>query len=235
MLKVIHLCSGYGPLRVLHGVSMNVKMGEIVALLGANGAGKSTLLKTVAGLEPPQEGRILFEDRDLAGWPAHRIAAQGLALVPEGRGLFPGMSVLENLRMGGYAQKIRGAEMARRVGEACERFPDLKEKLQDRAGSLSGGQQQMLALARALTGAPRVLLLDEPSTGLAPLLVAALFEQILQLKKSGLAIVLAEQNVQGALRIADRAYVLKNGRVVMNGPAQELMESDEVRHTYLGQ
>jgi branched-chain amino acid transport system ATP-binding protein len=235
MLKVIHLCSGYGPLRVLHGISMNVQKGEIVALLGANGAGKSTLLKTIAGLEPPQEGRIQLEDRDLAGWPAHRIAAQGLALVPEGRGLFPGMSVLENLRMGGYAQKIRGAEMARRVDEACERFPDLKAKLQDRAGSLSGGQQQMLALARALTGSPRVLLLDEPSTGLAPLLVAAMFEQIRQLKESGLAIVLAEQNVQGALRFADRAYVLKNGRVVMNGPARDLMDSDEVRQTYLGQ
>lgn len=235
MLKVIHLCSGYGPLRVLHGISMNVQKGEIVALLGANGAGKSTLLKTIAGLEPPQEGRIQLEDRDLAGWPAHRIAAQGLALVPEGRGLFPGMSVLENLRMGGYAQKIRGAEMARRVDEACERFPDLKAKLQERAGSLSGGQQQMLALARALTGSPRVLLLDEPSTGLAPLLVAAMFEQIRQLKESGLAIVLAEQNVQGALRVADRAYVLKNGRVVMNGPARDLMDSDEVRQTYLGQ
>jgi branched-chain amino acid transport system ATP-binding protein len=235
MLKIIHLCSGYGQLRVLHGISLNVQKGEIVALLGANGAGKSTLLKTIAGLESPQEGRILLKDRDLAGWPAHRIAAQGLALVPEGRGLFPGMSVLDNLRMGGYSQNIRGAEMARRVDEACERFPDLKEKLQDRAGSLSGGQQQMLALARALTGAPRVLLLDEPSTGLAPLLVAAMFQQILQLKESGLAIVLAEQNVQGALRIADRGYVLKNGRVVMNGPARDLSESDEVRQTYLGQ
>ena len=235
MLKIIHLCSGYGQLRVLHGISINVQKGEIVALLGANGAGKSTLLKSISGLLPHQEGRILFEDRDLAGWPAHRIAAQGLALVPEGRGLFPGMSVLDNLRMGGYAQKIRGVEMARRVDEACERFPDLKAKLQDRAGSLSGGQQQMLALARALTGAPRVLLLDEPSTGLAPLLVAAMFQQILQLRESGLAIVLAEQNVQGALGIADRAYVLKNGRVVMNGPARDLMQSDEVRRSYLGQ
>lgn len=234
MLKVIHLCSGYGQLRVLHGISINVKKGEIVTLLGANGSGKSTLLKTIAGLETPQEGRILFEDLDLAGWPAHRVAAQGLALVPEGRGLFPGMSVLENLRMGGYAQKIRRAEMARRVDEACARFPDLKEKLHDRAGSLSGGQQQMLALARALTGAPHVLLLDEPSTGLAPLLVAAMFQQILQLKEAGLAIVLAEQNVHGALRIADRGYVLKNGRVVLNGPSKFLMESDDVRQTYLG-
>lgn len=234
MLKIVHLCSGYDSLRVLHGVSLNVKQGEIVALLGANGAGKSTLLKTVAGLLPPMEGRILFQDRNLAGWAAHRMAAAGVALVPEGRGLFPGMTVRDNLRMGLYGRALTGTDIRRRMEQACEAYPDLREKLDQRASELSGGQQQMLALARALISQPRVLLLDEPSTGLAPLLVAEMLKRIQSLKTTGMGIILAEQNVQGALRIADRGYVLKNGRIVLEGPARVLAESEEVRHAYLG-
>lgn len=234
MLKIVHLCSGYDSLRVLHGVSLNVKQGEIVALLGANGAGKSTLLKTVAGLLPPMEGRILFQDRNLAGWAAHRMAAAGVALVPEGRGLFPGMTVRDNLRMGLYGRALTGADIRRRMEQACEAYPDLREKLDQRANELSGGQQQMLALARALISQPRVLLLDEPSTGLAPLLVAEMLKRIESLKTTGMGIILAEQNVQGALRIADRGYVLKNGRIVLEGPSRVLAESEEVRHAYLG-
>ncbi len=234
MLKIVHLCSGYDSLRVLHGVSLNVKQGEIVALLGANGAGKSTLLKTVAGLLPPMEGRILFQDRNLAGWAAHRMAAAGVALVPEGRGLFPGMTVRDNLRMGLYGRALTGTDIRRRMEQACEAYPDLREKLDQRASELSGGQQQMLALARALISQPRVLLLDEPSTGLAPLLVAEMLKRIQSLKTTGMGIILAEQNVQGALRIADRGYVLKNGRIVLEGPSRVLAESEEVRHAYLG-
>lgn len=234
MLKIVNLRSGYGSLRVIDGISLHVKAGEIVTLIGANGAGKSTLLKTVAGLLPATEGRVLFEDKDIAGWPAERIAAFGLTLVPEGRGLFPGMTVLDNLRMGGYARHLKARQLDRRVEQACAVFPVLSERLSERAGHLSGGQQQMLALARALVGQPKALLLDEPSTGLAPLLVTEVLQKIQQLKSSGLAILLAEQNVQGALRISDRAYVMKTGRVALDGPAAELMKSEEINQAYLG-
>ena len=210
------------------------RQGEVVALLGGNGAGKSTLLKTIAGLITPTAGRIALRDRNITGWPAEKIAAAGLSLVPEGRGLFPGMSVLDNLRMGGYASRLAGRKLSGRIEQAYEMFPVLAERLSDKAGNLSGGQQQMLAIARALVGSPDILLLDEPSTGLAPLLVAEVFEKIQQLKESGMTILLAEQNVQMALETADRAYVIENGKVVFNGPASELMESDEVKRAYLG-
>jgi branched-chain amino acid transport system ATP-binding protein len=234
VLKAVHLCSGYGSLRVIDGVSLHVHPGEVVALVGANGSGKSTLLKTIAGLVPPVEGRILLRGKDMAGWAANRIAAAGLTLVPEGRGLFPGLSVLDNLRMGGHARRIRGARLARRIEAICSCFPALTDKLQEAAASLSGGQQQMLALARALVGTPEVLLLDEPSTGLAPLLVAEVFARIKELKRSGLTLILAEQNVSLALEMADRAYVMKTGRVVMEGPARQVAGSGEVRKAYLG-
>ncbi len=234
LLKVVHLISGYGSLRVIDGVSLRACPGEVIALVGGNGSGKSTLLKTIAGLLTPAEGRVLLKGREMAGRSANRIAAAGLTLVPEGRGLFPGMSVLENLRMGGYARRLRGRGLVRRIEAVCAGFPALVPKLAQSAGSLSGGQQQMLALARALVGEPEVLLLDEPSTGLAPLLVDEVFRKIKDLKQAGLALILAEQHVSRALEAADRAYVMRTGRVVMEGPASDVARSDEVRKAYLG-
>lgn len=234
MLRMAGLRSGYGDLMVIQGVSLHVDEGEVVAILGANGAGKSTLLRTTAGLISPKEGRILLRGKSIAGHPAERTACEGLSFVPEGRGLFPGMSVLDNLRMGGYPRKLRGAKLAGAISRTFELFPALSERLTDKAGNLSGGQQQMLAIAKALVSSPDILLLDEPSTGLAPLLVAEVFEKIEQLKQAGMTILLAEQNVQQALEVADRAYVLENGRIVLDGPAAEVMQSEDVKKAYLG-
>jgi branched-chain amino acid transport system ATP-binding protein len=234
MLKAVNLRSGYGALQVVNGVSLRVQPGEIVALIGANGAGKSTLLKTLAGVIHPTEGRVLLRDQPVAGWPAHQLARRGLVLVPEGRALFPGMTVLDNLRLGGYPKKLAGPALAGRIEAMCEQFPALREKLRQRAGELSGGQRQMLAIARALISEPEILLLDEPSTGLAPLLVAEIFECIRQLQQAGISILLAEQNVQGTLRIAQRAYVMQTGRIVLDGPAADLLRSEQVQKAYLG-
>jgi len=234
MLKVINLQAGYGALNILDGVSLHIDAGEVVALLGGNGAGKSTLLKTISGLLAPSEGRILHGERNIAGWPAERIAALGITLVPEGRGLFPGMSVRDNLRLGGYARRMGARKLRENVEKAFDLFPALRERRAEQVGNLSGGQQQMVALARALVGEPALLLLDEPSTGLAPLLVAELFEKITHLKQAGMTLMLAEQNVQHALRIADRAYVLENGRIALDGPAPTLMSSEAIQHVYLG-
>ncbi len=234
MLKMINIESGYEDLMVLHGVSLRVGQGEVVALLGANGAGKSTLQRTASGLISPREGRILLGGKSIGGAPAEKIASKGLAFVPEGRGLFPGMSILDNLRMGGYSRRLRGSKLSGAIEKTFELFPALKDRLGDRAGNLSGGQQQMLAIAKALVGSPDILLLDEPSTGLAPLLVAEVFEKIKQLKASGMTILLAEQNVQQALEVADRAYVLENGRIVLEGPSSVVMESEDVKRAYLG-
>lgn len=234
MLKVVAIRAGYGPLQAVDGVSMHLKPGEIVGLIGANGSGKSTLLKAIAGVIIPTEGRVLLRDQPVAGWPADRLAGLGMTLVPEGRALFPGMSVLDNLRMGGYPKRLRGPKLASRIDAVCGRFPVLREKLSQRAGDLSGGQQQMLAIARALVSEPRILLLDEPTTGLAPLLVAEIFACIRQLREAGIAILLAEQNVPGTLRVADRAYVMKTGRIVLDGPARELAQSEEIQKAYLG-
>jgi branched-chain amino acid transport system ATP-binding protein len=234
VLKIVHLVAGYGALRVIDGVSMHVNAGEVVALVGANGAGKSTLLKTVAGLLHPRAGRVLLQGKEMAGQPASRLATAGLTLVPEGRGLFPGMTVHDNLRMGGYARRLSGARLEQRIHEVCVGFPDLLKKLGAKAGCLSGGQQQMLALARALVGQPSVLLLDEPSTGLAPLLMAEVFEKIKELKSTGATLILAEQNVRQALRVSDRAYVMRTGRVVMEGTAEAVAASEEVKTAYLG-
>lgn len=234
MLKGVNLRSGYGALQVVNGVSLRVQPGEIVALIGANGAGKSTLLKTLAGVIHPTEGRVLLRDQPVAGWPAHKLARRGLVLVPEGRALFPGMTVLDNLRMGGYPKNLGGAALTARIEAMCARFPALREKLRQRAGELSGGQRQMLAIARALISEPEILLLDEPSTGLAPLLVAEIFECIRQLQQAGISILLAEQNVQGTLRIAQRAYVMQTGRIVLDGPAADLLRSEQIQKAYLG-
>ena len=234
MLKAVHLTSGYGSLLVLRGVSVHAGAGEIVALVGTNGSGKSTLLKTLAGLINPVEGRLFFQGRDVSRWPAERLAIAGMALVPEGRGLFPAMSVIDNLKMGLYGRKCGSGEWKKRLDKMCADFPVLGEKLGQKAGSLSGGQQQTLALARALISDPQVLLLDEPSTGLAPKLVADIFSLILKLKGEGKTIILAEQHVQEALHAADRAYVMKTGKIVLDGPAAQLLESKEIRSAYLG-
>jgi len=234
MLKTINLRSGYDALTVIDGVSMHVDDGEVVALLGGNGSGKSTLVRTIAGLIAPTEGRILLRGKDVTGWPAETMASAGVSLVPEGRGLFPRMTVYDNLRMGGYAGKLIGTNLQDRIDQGLKLFPDLAERLEDRAANLSGGQQQMLAIARALVGSPSLLMLDEPSTGLAPMLVAEVFERMQILKMEGMTILLAEQNVHLALEIADRAYVIENGRIVLDGPASELTESEDIKRAYLG-
>lgn len=234
MLRIINVSAGYGALRVLDGISLRVEPGEVIALLGGNGAGKSTLLKTMAGVLPPLEGRILLQGKEVTGAPAERMAAAGLTLVPEGRGLFPRLTVLENLRLGGYVRRLTGAALAERIEQAVTLFPILAERRQQHAGSLSGGQQQMLAIAKALIGSPQILLLDEPSTGLAPKLVADVFAKVQLLKETGMTILLAEQHVQHALQIADRAYVLENGRITLSGPAETLLASHDVQRAYLG-
>lgn len=234
MLKAVSIQSGYGDLRVIDRLSLHVNRGEVVALLGANGAGKSTLLGALAGLVPLRAGRLLWGERDIAPLPAEGRAALGITLVPEGRGLFPGMSVLDNLHMGGYARKMSARELGIQVVRVCEQFPALTARMRDKAGNLSGGQQQMLALGRALIGQPELLLLDEPSTGLAPLMVAEIFAHLRRLKAAGTTLVLAEQNVHQALALADRVYVLENGHITLQGPAAELQGSEALRKAYLG-
>ena len=248
MLKVVNLSAGYGKLTVVKSVSLSVQANEVVALIGGNGSGKSTLLRAIAGLVSVSEGRVFLKGKDVAGRPAERIARYGLALVPEGRALFPSMSVYENLRVGANASVrwrhayASGQSASRRIGErfdarlrsVYELFPDLGKRVSSPAGDLSGGQQQMLALGRALMSGPEILLLDEPSTGLAPVLVADLFDKITALKKGGMTILLAEQNVHRALDVADRAYVIENGRIVMEGSGEELRSSERVQKAYLG-
>ncbi|WP_448382937.1 ABC transporter ATP-binding protein [Desulfosoma sp.] len=236
MLIVRNLRAGYGRIEALHGVSLSVRHGEIVAIVGANGAGKSTLLRAVAGLIVPWQGEVLFEDRPLAGTKPPAIVAAGIGLVPEGRWLFPPMSVLDNLRLGAYLRLRRGDKEA--VRKDLERvfalFPILAERRKQPAGSLSGGEQQMLAIARALMSRPKMLLLDEPSTGLAPLLVEKIFETIVQLNGEGITFLLVEQNARAALAVANRGYVLETGRMVLQGRARDLLEDQEVKRAYLG-
>jgi branched-chain amino acid transport system ATP-binding protein len=230
-LQVRDLAVSYHTIRAVRGVSLDVRAGEVVALLGANGAGKSTLLRAVAGVLRPDRGRIHFDGIDVTGWAAHRVARRGLRLVPEGRGLLARMTVWENLLMGQYA---RGAGTARDLEAALERFPVLRQRRGQMASTLSGGEQQMLAIARALVGRPALLMLDEPSLGLAPRLVQEIFAVVAQLKRDGVTIVLVEQNARQALAVADRAYILETGQVVLSGPAAELAAGEEVQRAYLG-
>ncbi|MCE5313912.1 MAG: ABC transporter ATP-binding protein [Armatimonadota bacterium] len=234
MLRVVNMCAGYGKLTVTKSVSLSVKENEVVALVGGNGAGKSTLLRSIAGLVRVSEGRVLLSGANIASWPAEKIARAGLALVPESRALFPAMTIHENLKVGTYASRPSRSEIACRFDMVHELFPDLKKRAASRAGELSGGQQQMLALGRALMSAPRILLLDEPSTGLAPVLVAELFEKIGSLKKQGMTILIAEQNVHKALDIADRGYVIENGRIILEDTGEALKSSERIQKAYLG-
>jgi len=233
LLSIENLSVHYGAIQALHGVSIAVEPGEIVTLIGANGAGKSTTLRAASGLVKPSGGKITFDGKDLAGQAAHKILRLGLAQVPEGRGIFPNLTVDENLDLGAFVRTNR-KEVASDRERAFSLFPRLKERLSQRAGTLSGGEQQMLAIGRALLARPRLLLLDEPSLGLAPQLVQTIFRIIKEINASGTTIFLVEQNAHMALRIAHRAYVLEVGSVVMQGDAKQLAASDEVKKSYLG-
>ena len=232
MLEVGALRAGYGALEVLRGVDLAVAAGEIVALLGSNGAGKSTLNNTVCGLYRPFGGTIKFDGRDIAGAPSRRIVEAGLVQVPEGRRVFPNLSVRDNLELGSY----RRGKPARKqnLDKVLATFPRLQERLRQAAGTLSGGEQQMLAIGRGLMAEPRLLILDEPSLGLSPLLVEEMFALIGRLNAEGLAILLVEQNVVQSLALAHRAYVLENGRVALQGKASDLAEHPDLRRSYLG-
>ena len=232
MLQVSDLQVYYGAIHAIKGVSLEVYEDEIVTLIGANGAGKSTTLNTIAGLLKPKSGSVVFEGKSIGGLGASKIVPYGLCLCPEGRRVFQQMTVRENLEMGGYCRTA--AENAEALADVFGRFPRLKERERQVAGTLSGGEQQMLAMARALMSRPRLLMLDEPSMGLAPILVEQIFDIIQELHRSGVTILLVEQNAQMALSVADRAYVLETGTITMSGPAEELLHNDAVRRAYLG-
>jgi branched-chain amino acid transport system ATP-binding protein len=232
MLTVGGLRAGYGKVEVLHDVGLAVAPGRIVALIGANGAGKTTLLKTISGLIRPVAGTIAFEGRDIARRPAHKIVALGISHVPEGRAILRRMSVVENLRMGAYVRS--DSEVENDIAAAMARFPVLAERRHQPAGTLSGGEQQMLAIARALVARPRLLLMDEPSLGLAPKLVTGIFHTLRQLRDEGKTILLVEQNARQALQVADHAYVMERGRIVLAGTGASLLDTPEVQRTYLG-
>jgi branched-chain amino acid transport system ATP-binding protein len=233
MLSISGLRAGYGKIEVLHDVALSIEQGQIVTLIGANGAGKTTLLKTISGLIRPAAGTIDFEGESIVRRPPHRIVARGLSHVPEGRAILKRMTVLDNLRMGAYVRS--DSEVGRDIDSVFTRFPVLAERRDQMAGTLSGGEQQMLAIGRALVARPRLLLLDEPSLGLAPKFVTRIFLTLRELKQEGKTILLVEQNARQALQVADRGYVMERGRIVLTGSGQELLNTPEVRQTYLGQ
>ncbi len=232
MLEVRNITAGYGEVEVLHGVSLDVKAGEIVALLGSNGAGKSTLNNTVSGIVPSSAGSVTFDGWTVSGASSDEIVDKGIIQVPEGRRVFPNMTVRENLELGAYRRAK--PRRAKNIEHVTDVFPRLRERFGQLAGTLSGGEQQMLAIGRGLMAEPRLLILDEPSLGLSPLLVEEMFTLIRRLHEDGLAMLLVEQNVVQSLEIADRAYVLENGEVTLEGPAGELMEHEGLKRSYLG-
>ena len=233
MLEIKNIHVYYGAIHAIKGVSLTVRQGEIVTLIGSNGAGKSTTLRTVSGLLAPKEGDILFEGESIAGRPAQSIVKAGISQVPEGRRIFANMTVLENLELGAFTRDDADGIKAD-MDMVFERFPRLLERKGQAAGTLSGGEQQMLAMGRALMSRPRLLLLDEPSMGLAPLLIREIFHIIVDINKTGTTVLLVEQNANMALSIAHRAYVLETGRIALSGDAKELAASEEVRKAYLG-
>ena len=233
LLEVEDLHVSYGRIRALHGVSLVVPEGAVVALIGANGAGKSTLLRAISGIVRPRRGAVRFSGEDLVGLPVHQIVRRRVIHVPEGRGMLARMTVLENLRVGGFARRDRAATSAE-LDRIFAMFPVLRERRAQLAGSLSGGEQQMLAIGRAMMAGPRLLMLDEPSLGLAPLVVREIFRIIPQLIAEGTAVLLVEQNARMALQCAAHAYVLQTGQVVLSGPAADLLASPEVQRAYLG-
>lgn len=241
MLRVEHLNFSYDLLHVLWDIDLYVEEGDFVSLIGANGSGKSTLLKTIAGLCSSPQGRVLFEGKDIGGMGAAKIARLGLCLVPEGRLLFPSLTVLENLELGAYRRYGWGTdfksvpkEIARDREYVFELFPILRDRQNQKAESLSGGEAQMLAVGRGLMSRPKLLILDEPSLGLAPVVTKALFKSIIELHRKGITVLLSEQNAAAGLRMADRAYVLERGRVILQGTGRELLENEDVKRSYLG-
>jgi len=233
MLTLKSVQAGYGSLPVLKGISLHVRPGEVVTLIGGNGAGKTTALSAISGLLPVRKGVIEFAGQDLSRWPAERIVTLGLALVPEGRRVFRTLSVTANLELGAYHRRDKKG-VRRDLEELRERFPILKERARQAAGTLSGGEQQILAIGRALMARPRLLMLDEPSMGLAPQMVTRVYDILRDLKQAGTTILLVEQNARAALKVADRGYVLETGRIILDGTAQELQEDPEVQRAYLG-
>jgi branched-chain amino acid transport system ATP-binding protein len=233
LLVVDKLHVFYGAIEALRGVSLRVEQGEIVTLIGANGAGKSTTLRTISGLQQARSGSIQFNGESITRWPPHRVVASGLVQAPEGRKIFANLTVEENLQLGAFLRKDKDGVRADRE-RALEFFPRVRERLTQQAGTLSGGEQQMLAIARALVARPKLLMLDEPSLGLAPQLVQTIFQVIREINRAGTTILLVEQNANMALQVANRAYVIEVGEICMEGPAAELAASDEVRKAYLG-
>jgi len=231
-LKDLHV--SYGGIKAVKGIDLEVNQGELVALIGANGAGKTTTLKAIASLLTPASGRIEYEGRDISGCPAYKLAAQGLVLVPEGRGVFPGLTIEENLQMGAFARRDHAA-IAADLARMFELFPRLKERAKQTAGTLSGGEQQMLAMGRALMARPKLLLLDEPSMGLAPIMVMKIFEVIRDVARSGMTILLIEQNAKLALQVSSRGYVMDGGLITLAGESKALLADPKVREAYLGE
>lgn len=234
MLEVKDLKVNYGVIQAIKGVSFHVEQGEVIALIGANGAGKTTILHTISGLLAPKEGSVIFEGKDIVKIPGHKIVSMGMAHVPEGRRVFAQLSVLQNLKMGAYTRKDK-EEISRTLKTVFERFPRLEERQNQLAGTLSGGEQQMLAMGRALMSHPRLILMDEPSMGLSPIFVNEIFDIIEEVSKSGTTVLLVEQNAKKALSIADRAYVLETGNIVLEGRADDLLNDDSIKKAYLGE
>lgn len=233
MIRVRDLHAGYGDTEVLQGIDLDVNQGEVVAIIGANGVGKTTLLRTISGLLTPTSGTITLEGRSIAGIGAHKVVEQGVVMVPEGRRLFARMSVRRNLEIGAYASRAR-PRLKQSLGEVFDLFPILRERESQLGGTLSGGQQQMCAIGRGLMAVPTLLMLDEVSLGLAPIAVKHVYEAVRAIRDLGLTLVIVEQNVSQALKVADRAYVIQGGRVVLSGTGRELTDNEDVRRAYLG-
>lgn len=234
MLEVKDLEVYYGMIQAIKGISFEVNKGEVIALIGANGAGKTTTLHTITGLLSPKKGSVMFEGKDITKIPAHKIVSMGMAHVPEGRRVFADLSVYENLKLGAYTRKDK-ENLNKDLESIYERFPRLAERKNQSAGTFSGGEQQMLAMGRALMSKPSIILMDEPSMGLSPILVNEIFDIIESISKSGTTVLLVEQNAKKALSIADRAYVLETGKIVTSGKASELLEDDSIKKAYLGE
>ena len=234
MLEVKDLEVYYGVIQAIKGISFEVNKGEVIALIGANGAGKTTTLHTITGLLSPKKGHVIFEGKDITKVPAHKIVSMGMAHVPEGRRVFAELSVYENLKMGAYTRKDK-KEIEESLANVYKRFPRLEERKNQMAGTLSGGEQQMLAMGRALMSKPKIILMDEPSMGLSPIMVNEIFDIIRAVSEGGTTVLLVEQNAKKALGIADRAYVLETGKIVLEGKAEELLENDSIKKAYLGE
>ena len=234
MLEVKDIEVYYGVIQAIKGISFEVNEGEIIALIGANGAGKTTTLQTITGLISPKKGQIMFEGQDITHVPAHKIVAMGMAHVPEGRRVFAQLSVLDNLKLGAFTRKDK-EEIEETLIRVYKRFPRLEERKNQIAGTLSGGEQQMLAMGRALMSHPKIILMDEPSMGLSPIFVNEIFDIIQEVSKSGTTVLLVEQNAKKALSIADRGYVLETGRIVLEGNAKDLLDNEQVKKAYLGE